>query len=65
MKVHIKDEGAGFDFSKYLDFDPERAFDLHGRGIAIANKDIFEKLQYIGRGNEVMVFFSTNALNHQ
>lgn len=49
----IKDQGAGFDWRPYLDFTPERAFDAHGRGIAIAHKTCFTRLEYRGNGNEV------------
>ena len=50
----VTDEGAGFDWHKYLDFDPERAFDLNGRGIAMANKFSFSALEYQGNGNTVV-----------
>jgi anti-sigma regulatory factor (Ser/Thr protein kinase) len=38
LSLHISDQGKGFEWRKYLNFDPERAFDTHGRGIAMANK---------------------------
>jgi CheY-like chemotaxis protein len=50
----IRDQGKGFDCSDYLDFSPERAFDLHGRGIAMARKLSFDSLEYQGNGNTVM-----------
>ncbi|WP_006788692.1 response regulator [Thiorhodospira sibirica] len=49
----IKDQGAGFDWARYLDIDPERLFDTHGRGIAMARHLAFESLEYLGNGNEV------------
>jgi DNA-binding response OmpR family regulator len=49
----IEDQGDGFDWTDYLDFSPERAFDLHGRGIAMASKLSFDRLVYEGRGNRV------------
>ncbi len=49
----IKDQGAGFDWVRYLDIDPERLFDSHGRGIAMARHLAFESLEYLGNGNEV------------
>ena len=49
----IRDEGAGFDWRRYLDFDPERAFDPNGRGIAMARAMAFSRLEYRGSGNEV------------
>lgn len=53
LEVHIRDEGLGFDFPAYLDFHPDRAFDAHGRGIAMARRTAFDELEYVGRGNEV------------
>ncbi|WP_370263117.1 response regulator [Limnobacter sp.] len=54
--VIIEDEGPGFDWQRYLDFDPDRAFDLHGRGIAMANQMFFDRVRYHGRGNVVELF---------
>jgi hypothetical protein len=53
--VCIKDQGDGFDFEKYLDMDPARAFDTHGRGIAMSRMLSFDSLDYRGCGNEVEV----------
>lgn len=53
----IEDEGAGFDWQRFLAFDPERAFDLHGRGIALARGVSFTSLEYQGCGNCVRVTF--------
>lgn len=50
----ITDEGAGFDASHYLDFDPARAFDPNGRGIAMASKLAFSHIEYRGCGNQVV-----------
>jgi CheY-like chemotaxis protein len=50
----ISDEGAGFDCTRYLDFDPERVFDPNGRGIAMARQAAFGTLEYQGRGNIVV-----------
>jgi CheY-like chemotaxis protein/anti-sigma regulatory factor (Ser/Thr protein kinase) len=50
----IRDEGSGFDWRKYLDIDPSRAFDTHGRGIAVARRFSFDALEYNGPGNEVV-----------
>lgn len=51
VQFTIRDEGAGFAWHNYLDFAPERAFDLHGRGIALAQRCSFDALHYQGRGN--------------
>lgn len=55
-KLHwtITDEGEGFDWSKYLEFDPERAFDAHGRGIAMARRLSLDGVEYMGNGNIVV-----------
>jgi anti-sigma regulatory factor (Ser/Thr protein kinase) len=49
----VRDQGKGFDWSKYLTINPERMFDLHGRGIAISAASCFDQLEYHGVGNEV------------
>lgn len=51
--INIRDEGRGFDYSKYLDYDPTRSTDNHGRGIAFANNLSFDRVEYLGSGNEV------------
>jgi CheY-like chemotaxis protein len=61
----IRDQGAGFDWHKYLDLDPERAFDSHGRGIAMARHLAFSALEYRGVGNEVWVAVPLAANNGQ
>lgn len=53
LTIRIADEGQGFDWKKYLDFDPERAFDPNGRGIALARLGSFDGLDYEGCGNTV------------
>lgn len=50
----ISDEGAGFDWTGYLDFAAERAFDPNGRGIAMARLASFARIDYQGRGNIVV-----------
>jgi len=53
IKIIITDQGEGFDWESYMDFDPNRVMDSHGRGIAIANKLSFSLVEYRGKGNEV------------
>ena len=53
LVFRIVDQGAGFAWANYLDFDPERAFDANGRGIAMARATSFSHLEYAGRGNIV------------
>lgn len=51
----ITDQGNGFDWSEFMEFDTTRVMDNHGRGIAMANKLYFSKLEYQGNGNVVTV----------
>ena len=51
--ITIVDEGIGFDWQHYMDFDPNRVMDNHGRGIAVANKLSFSSVEYQGNGNTV------------
>jgi CheY-like chemotaxis protein/anti-sigma regulatory factor (Ser/Thr protein kinase) len=53
-KVTITDQGDGFDWPAYLEFSPERVFDLHGRGIAMSKAISFDHLEYQGNGNCVV-----------
>jgi DNA-binding response OmpR family regulator len=54
VQIRIRDQGQGFDWTPYMDFDPGRAFDPHGRGIAMARLTSFDDLEYLGDGNEVL-----------
>ncbi|GAB3258920.1 response regulator [Chitinimonas naiadis] len=54
LMVEIRDEGEGFDWARYLDFDPDRAYDPNGRGISMARAMSFESLDYKGAGNVVV-----------
>ncbi|NCA72892.1 MAG: ATP-binding protein, partial [Sphingobacteriia bacterium] len=55
LSFTIRDRGPGFDWQRYLDLDPSRAFDSHGRGIAMARHLAFAHMEYRGAGNEVRV----------
>lgn len=54
IAITVTDQGQGFDWRKYLEMDPRRVFDTHGRGIALARNLSFDGIEYRGRGNEVM-----------
>jgi CheY-like chemotaxis protein len=54
IAITIKDQGAGFDWQKYIHLDPARMTDPHGRGIATAKMLSFSDIQYRGNGNEVV-----------
>jgi len=54
IRITVRDQGAGFDWRPYLEPDPTRVFDTHGRGITIARRLSFDDLQYRDPGNEVV-----------
>ncbi|MDK2124851.1 response regulator [Parachitinimonas caeni] len=58
--VTICDQGEGFDWSRFLDFDPSRAFDPNGRGVFMARTMSFDRLEFQGRGNIVMAAVKLN-----
>jgi phosphoserine phosphatase RsbU/P len=49
----IEDQGSGFDWRAFEEYDPARAFDLHGRGIAIARSLSFDRVVYDEVGSTV------------
>lgn len=53
LAIRIVDTGQGFDWQQYLDFDPARAFDPNGRGIALARLSGVASIEYEGCGNTV------------
>lgn len=55
IRVTIRDQGEGFAWQDYLQMDPARAFDTHGRGIAMSRMISFDDVEYHGNGNEVQV----------
>ncbi len=60
-RVTITDEGKGFNWQNYLEIDPARALDSHGRGIAQANKISFDDVQYNEKGNVVTIISSKDS----
>jgi len=51
--LQITDQGKGFNWKSFMEFDPSRASDNHGRGIAMANMIAFDRLVYNEAGNQV------------
>ena len=51
--VQVTDEGQGFEWGRYLEIDPARALESHGRGIAQANAVNFDEIRYNDIGNQV------------
>lgn len=62
IEFTVTDQGAGFAWQRYLDFDPERAMDPNGRGIALARMTSFASLEYGGCGNKVVATIGTGIL---
>ena len=58
--VTISDQGCGFNWQDYVEFNPERIFDLHGRGIAMSKAVSFDQLEYQGNGNKVVTSVKLN-----
>ncbi len=61
--VKISDEGDGFCWSDFLEIKPSRATDPNGRGIIMARKVSFDKLEYIGSGSEVRCIVNTECFS--
>lgn len=59
IAITIKDQGKGFNWASYMDFDPLRiASDPHGKGIAIARATSFPNMQYASNGTEVRCYLA-------
>jgi len=55
----ISDNGTGFNYSNFLDFEENRSTDSHGRGIMIANRLSFDYLEYRDSGSTVVCRVNT------
>ncbi|WP_051305925.1 response regulator [Desulfogranum mediterraneum] len=51
--LQITDQGKGFNWKSFMEFDPSRASHNHGRGIAMANIIAFDRVIYNEAGNQV------------
>ena len=60
ITLRIADQGKGFDWQRYLELDPERAFDPNGRGIALARLMSFTSLNYEQGGTVAIVTIQTS-----
>lgn len=61
VRITVLDEGAGFDWRRYMELDQSRAFAVHGRGIAMARQLSFDALEYRDPGNEVTCVIRARA----
>jgi CheY-like chemotaxis protein len=57
--LQVTDQGEGFNWKSFLEFDPSRASHNHGRGIAMANMIAFDRLVYNEKGNQVTAIMKT------
>lgn len=60
----IQDQGDGFDWQNYLEISPDRAFDTHGRGIAMAKMLSFDRLEYRNNGSQVIATVVLNKADN-
>lgn len=58
--VLIADEGPGFDWRRFIEIAPERAFAPNGRGIALSREIAFSAVNFLGSGNTVEVRFAAD-----
>lgn len=61
LMLLIRDQGQGFDWRNFRDFDPARAYDANGRGILLARTSGFAALDYLGSGNQVRILVTVAA----
>lgn len=61
LQFTISDEGNGFEWQRYLDFDPSRVFDPNGRGIAMAHRTSFSSIEFQGNGSTVVATVNPDA----
>lgn len=59
--VAITDEGPGFDWRAFLRIDPARASAPHGRGIARARAQSFDRIAFSAKGDRVAAFVKAGA----
>lgn len=62
-RILIEDEGTGFEWQNFLELDPKRVFDSHGRGIAMAKILSLDEINYQECGNKVEII--VQACSHQ
>lgn len=53
--ITIEDCGKGFDYKSYFELTPDRAFDLHGRGIVMSKRLYLNHLEYFDGGKVAVV----------
>ncbi len=61
LYLKITDQGAGFNWKKYVEVSPARALDNHGRGIAQIKTECFDEIKYNELGNEVVAIVNDSS----
>lgn len=62
LRFKIIDEGKGFDWKKHKkESSSKEELASHGRGLAIITKAAFERVEYLGAGNEVLCVISLHT----
>jgi anti-sigma regulatory factor (Ser/Thr protein kinase) len=56
----ITDQGKGFDWQNFKKNIPQYNEELHGRGLAIIQECVFHRIEYQGKGNEVICTINLN-----
>lgn len=65
LHFRIHDDGQGFESQRFLASEPSRTADTHGRGVAMARLMSFDRIEYLGCGNEVLaVVKNTTAVGN-
>jgi CheY-like chemotaxis protein len=59
LVFRIGDQGSGFDWKSFMDTPDDRAFDMHGRGIAMARTLAFDTLSYNDGGRVAVASICT------
>lgn len=62
--ISIRDSGQGFAWKDYIDFNPLRMTDPHGRGIAMSRNMSFSHLEYHDEGRKAVCAIDIAAANH-
>ncbi len=60
--ITIEDAGDGFAWQDYMELNPNRSSDNHGRGIALANATSFDCLTYNKIGNKAIGFMANEVI---
>ena len=55
VRFLLQDQGPGFQWQDFQAMDPARIFDSHGRGILLARWEAFDRVEYQGNGNRVLM----------